>query len=71
MFFDGATIVYRKLRMKLAHHSSYFAGVIFHRNKLMAQNQLDAMIRYVNSLHKEGVSRLELRYKILMYQSYT
>lgn len=59
MFFDGATIVYRKLRMKLAHHSSYFAGVIFHRNKLMAQNQLDAMISIGGRLIIDQVTLLE------------
>ncbi|MGK3743263.1 MAG: hypothetical protein ACI90V_010119 [Bacillariaceae sp.] len=63
IFFDGATVVYRKLRRQLSHWSPFFAGILYQRNRITAQNQLDAMIDIGGQLLIDRVTILERKLK--------
>ena len=63
IFFDGATVVYRKLRRKLSHWLPFFASILYQRNRITAQNQLDAMIDIGGQLLIDRVSILERKLK--------
>jgi hypothetical protein len=63
IYFDGATVVYRKLRRQLSHWLPFFASILYQRNRITAQNQLDAMIDIGGQLLNDRVTILESKLK--------
>jgi len=59
IFFDGATIVYRRFRRLLSQYSPFVASMLYHRNRITAQNQLDAMIYIGGQLIIDQITVLE------------
>lgn len=61
MFFDGATLLYRRLRRTLARLSPYFAKILDHRSRETAQRQLDIMIDIGGDVVVRRLSALEMQ----------